>query len=69
MLRQRHHREQEASCFAAVIVDGCAKCSYSRYVGYTPTQLIIAVRNDVRIIDVRLTTLVLLLLVYDVGFV
>jgi len=52
-------RENEAACLlAAVLIDGCAKCNYSRYIGYTSIQLIVAVRNDDRIIDVCLTILI-----------
>jgi len=35
----------------------CTKCICSRYTGYMPTWSIIAVRSDVQIIDVCLTTL------------
>jgi len=59
MLQRHRCRENEAACLlAAVLIDGCAKCNYSQYIGYRPTQLIIAVRNDDRIIDVCLTTLI-----------
>jgi len=58
LLQQRRRREQEAACLLCVVtMDGRAKCSYSRYISYMAMQLIIAVRNDVQIIDVRLTTL------------
>jgi len=58
MLQQRRCCENEAACLlAAVLVDGRTKCNYSRYIGYTPMQSIIAVRKDDQIIDVHLTTL------------
>jgi len=61
MLQQLCCHQQEAACLlTAVVVDGHAKCNYSRYIGYMPTQSIIAVRNDVQIIDVHLTTLSLM---------
>jgi len=56
MLQQHLRRDKEAACLlAAVLVDG-----NSRYISYTSMQSIIAIRNDDRIIDVHLTTLVLL---------
>jgi len=59
VLQQCRRHQQEAACLlAAVVMDGHAKCSYSRYIGHTPMQSIIAVTNDVRIMDVCLTTLV-----------
>jgi len=51
MLQQCHRYGEQAACLlAAVVVDGRVKCDYSRYIGHTPTQSIIAVRNNVRII-------------------
>jgi len=36
----------------AVVVDGHAKCYYTRYIDYMPMQSIITIRNYVRIADV-----------------
>jgi len=59
MLLYRQGHEQEAACLlAAMVTDDRAKCSYSRYTSYMRMQLIIAIRNDVGIVDVRLTTLI-----------
>jgi len=68
MLQQNHRHEQEAACLlAAVVVDGRAKCDYSRYIGYMPTQSIIAVRNNVRIIGLFNNPNILLYLTNGVG--
>jgi len=58
VLQKHLHCENEATCLlAAVLVDGPAKDNYSQYFSYTAMQSIIVVRNDDRIIDVRLTTI------------
>jgi len=44
----------------AMVVYSHAKCSYSRFIGYTPMQSIIAIQNDVQIMDVWLTTLLVM---------
>ena len=58
MLQKHVRRGNEATCLlVAVCVDGRIKGTYSQYLDYTAMQSIVAVRNDDRLIDVRLTTL------------